>query len=195
MGFWHRAKVMLGLADDYDEEYEDYDRRGGYDDYDEEPASDAQRGYESPYGGGPAPNSVRRVDRPADLPRARAAAGEWDRTRESDRQRSANPAWGQPEPAAAPQVKMHITEPRSFSEAQTIADKLKSGTPVIMNLSQTDADLSKRLIDFASGLTYGLDGGLQKVADRVFMLTPANVAVSAEDRRRLRDKGLFSLDA
>jgi cell division inhibitor SepF len=98
------------------------------------------------------------------------------------------------EPESTPQVKMHITEPRSFSEAQSIADKLKADTPVIMNLTMTDPDLAKRFIDFASGLTYGLDGGLQKVADRVFMLTPANVSVSAEDRRRLRDKGLFSLD-
>jgi cell division inhibitor SepF len=63
-----------------------------------------------------------------------------------------------------------------------------------MNLSNSGADVAKRMIDFTSGLTYGVDGGLQKVADKVFMLTPANVAVSAEDRRRLRDKGLFSLD-
>lgn len=88
---------------------------------------------------------------------------------------------------------MHITEPKSFSEAQAIADRFKSGTPVIMNLTMTQPDLAKRLIDFASGLTYGLDGGLQKVSDKVFMLTPANVDVSAEDRRRLLDKGLFDL--
>lgn len=94
----------------------------------------------------------------------------------------------------APQVKMHIVEPKSFTEAQSIADRFKQGTPVIMNLTMTAPDLSKRLIDFASGLTYGLDGGLQKVSDKVFMLTPANVDVSAGDMRRLRDKGLFSVD-
>jgi cell division inhibitor SepF len=89
---------------------------------------------------------------------------------------------------------MAIVEPRAFSEAQSIADKFKEGTPVIMNLSSSDAELAKRLLDFASGLTYGLDGGLQKVSDKVFMLTPRNVDVSAEDRRRLKDRGLFSLD-
>jgi len=96
-------------------------------------------------------------------------------------------------PGAA-NMKMHIVEPRSFTEAQSIADKFKQGTPVIMNMVSTSPDLAKRLLDFASGLTYGLDGGLQKVSDRVFMLTPHNVDVSDADRRRLRDTGLFSAE-
>jgi cell division inhibitor SepF len=58
----------------------------------------------------------------------------------------------------------------------------------------TKPDLAKRLLDFASGLTYGLDGGLQKVSDKVFMLTPHNVDVSDADRRRLRDTGLYSAE-
>lgn len=190
MGFWHRAKVMLGLADDYDEEYDDYDRHS-YDDDRDDTGGREGRSYESPYGDS---TSVRRVDREPTPPRGRSSSSDWDRP-QREPLRSVDSSWGgEPAPAAAPQVKMHIVEPRSFAEAQTIADKLKQGVPVIMNLSSTDPDLSKRLIDFASGLTYGLDGGLQKVADRVFMLTPANVAVSAEDRRRLRDKGLFSLE-
>jgi cell division inhibitor SepF len=86
---------------------------------------------------------------------------------------------------------MHIVEPKSFSEAQSIGDKFKKGTPVILNLTMTSPDLAKRFIDFASGLTYGLDGGLQKVSDRVFMLSPHNVEVTDADRRRLRDTGLF----
>jgi cell division inhibitor SepF len=92
---------------------------------------------------------------------------------------------------AVPQVKMHIVEPRTFTEAQQIADKFKQGVPVILNLTAADAELTRRLIDFTSGLTYGLNGGLQKVSEKVFMLTPANVDVSAEQRRVLRDKGLF----
>ncbi len=191
MGFWHRAKVMLGLADDYDEEYEEYDQHD--EDEHHRPESDAPRpSYESVYGDS---RSVRKVGREPDVARAREASRDWERgSREGGQLRSVNPAWGEQPQGAEPQVKMHITEPRSYSEAQGIADKLKAGTPVIMNLTSTDPDLSKRLIDFASGLTYGLDGGLQKVSDRVFMLTPANVAVSAEDRRRLRDRGLFNLD-
>ena len=89
---------------------------------------------------------------------------------------------------------MHIVEPTSFSEAQTIADKFKQGTPVIMNLTHDQARPRQALLDFASGLTYGLDGGLQKVSDKVFMLTPHNVDVSDADRRRLRDTGLFTVD-
>jgi cell division inhibitor SepF len=96
--------------------------------------------------------------------------------------------------SGAPNMKMHIVEPKSFTEAQSIADKFKQGTPVIMNMVSTSPDLAKRLLDFASGLTYGLDGGLQKVSDRVFMLTPHNVDVSDADRRRLRDTGLFSAE-
>ena len=69
---------------------------------------------------------------------------------------------------------------------------LKAGQPVILNLQSTDTDLSKRLIDFASGLTYALDGGMQRIADKVFLLTPRNVEVSAEERARLIEKGFFN---
>ena len=75
--------------------------------------------------------------------------------------------------------------PRSFNDAQQIADRFKDGVPVILNLQGTDTELSKRLIDFASGLTYALDGGMQRVADKVFLLTPRNVSVSAEERATL----------
>jgi len=63
---------------------------------------------------------------------------------------------------------------------------------VIINLQGVDQDLAKRVIDFASGITYGLDGGIQRVADRVFLLTPYNIEVSAEERIRLQEKGLFN---
>jgi cell division inhibitor SepF len=182
MGFMQRVKVMLGLADDYEDEYygdeEEYtdsdDEDAGY-----EPVRTPAPEYKSPYGTSDSA-SVRRVSREPDLARAREAA----------------PLRAVPTapPGPAPQVRIHTIEPRSYSEAQSIADKFKMGQPVIMNLTTADPDLGKRLIDFASGLTYGLDGGLQKVSERVFMLTPANVDVSAEDRRRLRDKGLFSTD-
>ena len=72
---------------------------------------------------------------------------------------------------------------------------LKSSKPVILNLQGTDTDLSKRLIDFASGLTYALDGGMQRIADKVFLLTPRNVEVSAEERARLIAKGFFMRQA
>ena len=90
-------------------------------------------------------------------------------------------------PTAGANVKVHLVLPRSFNDAQQIADRFKEGVPVILNLQGSDQELSKRLIDFASGLTYALDGGMQRVADKVFLLTPRNVEVSAEERARALD--------
>jgi cell division inhibitor SepF len=88
-------------------------------------------------------------------------------------------------------VRVHLVLPRSFNDAQQIADKFKDGIPVILNLQGADQELSKRLIDFASGLTYALSGGMQRVADKVFLLTPRNVEVSAEQRAALLERGGF----
>jgi cell division inhibitor SepF len=95
-----------------------------------------------------------------------------------------------PSPVAS-NVRMHLVVPRSFNDAQQIADKFKDSIPVILNLQGSDQELAKRLIDFASGLTYALDGGMQRVADKVFLLTPRNVEVSAEERARLLERGGF----
>ena len=92
---------------------------------------------------------------------------------------------------AIPSVQVHLVVPRSFNDAQQIADKFKDGIPVILNLQGADQELSKRLIDFTSGLTYALDGGMQRVADKVFLLTPRNVEVSAEERARMLEHGGF----
>ena len=94
--------------------------------------------------------------------------------------------------APADQVRVHLVVPKNFNDAQQIADKFKDSIPVILNLQGADTDLSKRLIDFASGLTYALDGGMQRIADKVFLLTPRNVEVSAEERARLLEKGFFN---
>ena len=120
--------------------------------------------------------------------------------------------WSDPEPAAAAStavirptarlrgveavpspgsVKVHLVLPRSFNDAQQIADRFKQDIPVILNLQSSDQELSKRLIDFASGLTYALEGGMQRVADKVFLLTPRNVEVSAEERARMLERGGF----
>jgi cell division inhibitor SepF len=90
------------------------------------------------------------------------------------------------------EVRVHLVIPKSFNDAQDVADKFKDSIPVILNLQGSDTDLSKRLIDFASGLTYALDGGMQRIADKVFLLTPRNVEVSAEERARLIEKGFFN---
>ena len=89
-------------------------------------------------------------------------------------------------------VRVHLVIPKSFNDAQQVADKFKDSVPVVLNLQGIDADLSKRLIDFATGLTYALDGGMQRIADKVFMLTPRNVEISAEERAQLIEKGFFN---
>jgi cell division inhibitor SepF len=88
-------------------------------------------------------------------------------------------------------ARVHLVLPRSFNDAQQIADRFKEGVPVILNLQGCDQELAKRLIDFGSGLTYALDGGMQRVADKVFLLTPRNVEVSAEERARMLERGGF----
>ena len=86
-------------------------------------------------------------------------------------------------------AKPYVVAPTSFNNAQEVADKLKGNQPVIVNLQNVDRDLSRRIIDFASGLCYGIGGQMERVANQVFLLTPSNVEVSAEERRRLQEHG------
>jgi cell division inhibitor SepF len=86
-------------------------------------------------------------------------------------------------------AKPQTLAPSSFNEGQEIADRFNANQPVIVNLQGADRDLRRRLIDFCSGLCYGLGGQMERVADHVYLLTPTNVEVSEEDRRRL-ERGL-----
>jgi cell division inhibitor SepF len=87
---------------------------------------------------------------------------------------------------------MHIIDPKGFGDAELIGEKFRQNTPVLMNLQYVDTDLAKRLIDFASGLTFGLGGHIQRAADKVFLLVPASMDVSAEDKLRMQEQGLFN---
>ena len=111
-----------------------------------------------------------------------AAPSRSRRQASSTRLRSVEP----PSPA-----KVHLVVPRSFNDAQQIADRFKAQIPVILNLQSADTELSKRLIDFSSGLTYALEGSMQRVADKVFLLTPRDVELSAEERARALERGGF----
>src|SRR5262245_60518645 len=176
---WSRTLVYFGIA----EENEDY--------YDDENGYVAEETLEQSYRDRP---NVRRL-----TPRRRAQ--EFDDWTESEAdgvpERSAAPrsvSPGRPHIEAVPNpnaVRVHLVLPRSFNDAQQIADRFKQSIPVILNLQGADAELSKRLIDFASGLTYALNGGMQRVADKVFLLTPRNVEVSAEQRAQLLERGGF----
>lgn len=92
---------------------------------------------------------------------------------------------------AQPLGQVHIMAPTAYDDAQEIGDKLKGGVPVIMNLQGVEDDTFKRLTAFAAGLAYGLGGDVQKISPRLYLITPPNVEVSAEDRQRLR-RGLFN---
>jgi cell division inhibitor SepF len=96
-----------------------------------------------------------------------------------------------PRPATASSA-IYKSEPKRFNEAREVADRFKEGTAVIMNLQSTDDTIARRLVDFASGLVYGLDGKIELVANRVYLLTPADVEVSAEERERLAGGGFYN---
>jgi len=88
-----------------------------------------------------------------------------------------------PQPRAASTI--HKAEPKRFNEARDLGDKFREGIPVIMNLQGTEDPIARRLVDFASGLVFGLGGKIEMAANRVYLLTPADVEVSAEERERL----------
>ena len=97
-----------------------------------------------------------------------------------------------PRPASATPTAIHRSEPKRFNEAREVADRFKEGTAVIMNLQGTEDSTARRLVDFASGLVYGLDGKIELVANRVYLLTPADVEVSAEERERIAGGGFYN---
>jgi cell division inhibitor SepF len=184
MGFgdlWTRTLVYFGIAEE-DEDWIDEDEDGYL----------AEESLERSYRERP---NVRRL-----TPRRRGQ--EFDDWTDSEAERASTQRVPAVRPSRTPRpaieavpnpnaVRVHLVLPRSFNDAQQIADKFKQSIPVILNLQSADTELSKRLIDFASGLTYALNGGMQRVADKVFLLTPRNVEVSAEQRAQLLERGGF----
>lgn len=101
---------------------------------------------------------------------------------------------GEPIAQQPPGMSMAFIEPRSFTDVEVMGDRFRRGQTVILNMNATKPDLAKRVLDFASGLTFALEGSIQKVGDRVFILTPKNVQISDADRRRLREVGIYGDD-
>ncbi|MDP9341593.1 MAG: cell division protein SepF [Actinomycetota bacterium] len=97
-----------------------------------------------------------------------------------------------PQPRPHPASTIHKSEPKRFNEARDLGDKFREGVPVIINLQGCEDATARRLVDFASGLVFGLGGKIETVANRVYLLTPANVEVSAEERERLREGGFYN---
>jgi cell division inhibitor SepF len=174
---WHRALVYFGLAED--------------EAYEEEPAPYTAREPEPQETSRERPN-VRRLSssrrRRDEIDDIFGDDAEPERASSSLRPVGGGRGNGR----SVGDVRVHFVAPRSFNDVQDVADKFKDSIPVIINLQGTETDLAKRLIDFSSGLTYALDGGMQRIADKVFLLTPRNVEVSAEERARLVEKGFFN---
>jgi cell division inhibitor SepF len=190
MSNWMKnTRTWLGLGNEpyYEDEYGEPGDE--YDEYDDEEFVD---------------------DEPAGAPRARAAAAprpsrssvrsvsstrgdDWDEGDGGVRVINAPAAEPEPRGVVRPlpsTAKPHVVSPTGFNDVQQVADRFKRDQPVIVNLQGVDRDLSRRLIDFASGLCYGLEGDMERVADQVFLLTPRGAEVSDDDRRRLREGGL-----
>ncbi len=172
---WHRALVYFGLAEEYHEEYEDEapPEAAIEDRYRERPNVRRLRRRRDDY------DEIFAEDEPSAAGGSRSAGGPTTVLRSVGSRTNGD-------------VRVHLVIPKSFNDAQQVADRFKDSIPVILNLQNTETDLAKRLIDFASGLTYALDGGMQRIADKVFMLTPRNVEISAEERARLIEKGFFN---
>jgi cell division inhibitor SepF len=184
MSNWMKsARSWLGLGNDpyYDDDYDDADEE-------------------------------RRVTRPTRVPAAQASsapsmgaslgsARDWDEGDGGVRVISAGSSAGgaesetrgvvRPLPSA---TKPTVVSPTNFNDVQEVADGFKRSQPVIVNLQGVDRDLSRRLIDFASGLCYGLEGNMERVADEVFLLTPSGAQISDDDRRAIRDGSLLAAD-
>ena len=169
-GFLRRAMIQLGLVDD--DEYDDYEV---YDEPHPVPAGIARTR-----------QGVDQLDPPSSqvrpLPRDFEGGGV---TLQPQR-----PAVVRPVPVQSTRV--HVVAPSIFADAQEIGERLKNKEPVIVNLQDVDADLSRRLIDFCSGAVFVAGAKMQKVAKQVFLLTPSNVEVSDEEKRRLQERGLYA---
>jgi cell division inhibitor SepF len=173
-GAMHKMAVYLGLVED-DPRYDD-----GYDSYEE---------YEEEYG--------EQAEPPDPEPDRAVARGRGEFLMDAPPPAS---------PAPAPRASTHVPgsshaadlarittlHPRTYNEARTIGEHFREGTPVIMNLTEMVDSDAKRLVDFAAGLIFGLHGSIDRVTNRVFLLCPANVEVTAEDKARIAERGFFN---
>ncbi len=97
-----------------------------------------------------------------------------------------------PQPVVAELSRITTLHPRTYNEARTIGENFREGVPVIMNLSEMDDADAKRLVDFAAGLVFAVRGTIERVTNKVFLLSPPNVSVAAEDKQRIADSGFFN---
>jgi len=156
--------VYLGLLEDTDRYDEGYD-----DQYDASYAEQPQRGRHD------------EQSRPAPVANI------------SERRRAqpAHPQGQASQHSVAERSRITTLHPRTYNEARTIGENFREGVPVIMNLSEMDDADAKRLVDFAAGLVFAVRGTIERVTAKVFLLSPPNVTVAAEDKQRIAENGAF----
>ncbi|MEJ7833506.1 MAG: cell division protein SepF [Nocardioides sp.] len=170
-GAMRRIGEYLGLLEDtgrYDDEYDDYDaERGGSDHHTQETV----------------PVASKRAAKAARTARETRPAPVADL---SERRRPG------PTGVVAELSRITTLHPRTYNEARTVGENFRDGTPVIMNLSEMDDADAKRLVDFAAGLVFATRGSIERVTNKVFLLSPPNVTVAAEDKQRIAGGGFFN---
>ena len=202
MGALRKAGVWLGLVEDEDDRsYADqgYDDRGyrgrgftdefGDEDMDPPTVPTRQRGVDRSDSGRAERSTVRSITRPSggsavSYPtRDNLALAPQVQLRE----RTVAAAEDEERP-----YQITTLHPTTYNEARTIGEHFREGVPVIMNLTEMDESDAKRLVDFAAGLAFGLRGTIDRVTNRVFLLSPANVHVTAEDKAKIAEGGFFN---
>ena len=207
MSTLHKVKAYFGMApmEDYDDEYYEDDERSpsrgysrrtrderfdddgygrGYEDRDYDEPPSYRGGYEEPRFD-PRLRGPRDFDRP--MPRLGALRGSTRGALAMDPRRMAALF-----EEGSPLSKITTLRPKDYSEARTIGERFRDGTPVIMDLVTMDNADAKRLVDFAAGLAFALRGSFDKVATKVFLLSPADIDVTAEERRRIAEAGFYA---
>jgi cell division inhibitor SepF len=162
-----KMAVYLGLVEDdrYDDDYDEYDI------YDDEAAD------------------RRRVERADD---ESSSVGTSDQPEDEQKTFAVERRASLTESAVSDLARITTLHPRTYNEARTIGEHFREGTPVIMNLTEMVDSDAKRLVDFAAGLIFGLHGSIERVTNKVFLLSPANVEVTAEDKARMAERGFFN---
>ena len=162
MSAMRKMGVYLGLLEDADGDY-----------------VDADRAYDEP---------ARRVEPGSEHEPARPVANLAERRRPTARETQA----ARPTTTVAPMSRITTLHPRTYNEARVIGENFRDGVPVIMNLSEMDDTDAKRLVDFAAGLVFSVRGTIERVTNKVFLLSPPNVSVTAEDKQRIAEGGFFN---
>jgi cell division inhibitor SepF len=193
-GLTRKVGVYLGLVEDDVDGYDDYDEYGEY------PAAPVAVPAAVPQAAsGRRGRGHRDADHEVDVRHAPPGRGGSDGFDRAYPGRAAAPApavrsmWSDyPQPGGAPLARVTTLHPRTYNEARAIGEHFREGTPVIMNLTEMDDADAKRLVDFAAGLIFGLRGSIERVTNKVFLLSPHDVEVTAEDKQRIVEGGFFN---